>query len=122
MARGPLARASSGTWLPIRVPAGLYLSQLGRTNVTRTTIGIKVDETVRERLRALALAKNRTPHWVLREALAEYLTREEAREKERLEDEARWNRYALTGQAVSHERVREWLEALAEGQDAECPR
>ena len=89
--------------------------------MARTTIGIKVDEETRERLRALARARDRSPHWLVKEAVAQYLTREEARERERLEDQARWDHYALTGEAVPHERVRAWLEALAEGRDAECP-
>jgi predicted transcriptional regulator len=88
----------------------------------KTTIGVKIDEEVRARLRALAEAKNRTPHWVVKEAISEYLNREEARERERIEDEARWERYALTGEAVPHEKVREWLEALADGDEARCPR
>ncbi|MDP7112459.1 MAG: ribbon-helix-helix protein, CopG family [Myxococcota bacterium] len=87
-----------------------------------TTIGVKVDQALRERLKALAEARSRSPHWIVKEAIAEYLTREEAVERERVEDEARWERFALTGEAVPHERVRSWLEALAAGEDDECPR
>jgi predicted transcriptional regulator len=87
----------------------------------RTTIGIKIDEETRDRLRALAEARRRTPHWLVKEALAEYLTREEIRERERLEDEARWERFALTGEAVSQEDVVRWLDALAGGEDARPP-
>jgi predicted transcriptional regulator len=86
------------------------------------TIGVKIDEATRERLRDLAEAKNRTPHWVVKEAISEYLTREEQRERERTEDQERWERYVLTGEAVPHERVQEWLEALADGKDETCPR
>ena len=87
----------------------------------RTTLGIKVDSETRERLDAVAEAKDRTPHWILRRALAEYLDREERRERDRLEDETRWERYALTGEAVPHARVGTWLDALAEGRDEPCP-
>jgi predicted transcriptional regulator len=87
-----------------------------------TTIGIKVDDNTRARLKALAEAKNRSPHWLMRTALAEFLAREEERERELREDEARWDRYVLTGEAVPSERVRKWLGALAEGRDAKCPR
>ena len=88
----------------------------------RTTIGVKIDEETRERLKALAAAMDRSPHWVVKEALAEYLARGEARERERREDEARWEHYVMTGEAVPHDRVRTWLEALAAGEDAACPR
>jgi len=89
--------------------------------MARTTLGIKVDEKTHSRLRALAEAKDRTPHWILRTALAEYLEREETRDRERREDEKRWERYVLTGEAVPHERVRDWLAALADGRDEPCP-
>lgn len=89
---------------------------------SRKTIGVKVDQEIRARLQALADAMDRSPHWLVKEAIAQYLDRGEARERERLEDEARWERYVLTGEAVSHERVRGWLEALAAGEDAPCPK
>ncbi len=85
------------------------------------TIGVKIDDETRRRLKALAEARNRTPHWLVKEAISEYLSHEEFVEKERAEDEARWERYALTGEAVDHDRVRDWLGALADGQDEECP-
>jgi len=87
-----------------------------------TTIGVKVDEQTRARLRALASSMNRSPHWMIKRALTEYLDREEANERERREDEARWERYVLTGEAVEHDRVRGWLAELAEGKDAKRPR
>ena len=87
-----------------------------------TTLGIKVDETTRARLIALAEAKDRTPHWILRTAVAEYLEREEHKARERREDAARWERYLLTGEAIDPDVATTWLEALAEGVDAPCPR
>lgn len=86
-----------------------------------STLGIKVDQALRERLKALAEARQRTPHWLAKEALTQYLDREEAIERERVEDEARWERYVLTGKAIEHDSVRVWLSALAAGENAECP-
>ncbi|MDP2828672.1 MAG: hypothetical protein Q8O37_08700 [Sulfuricellaceae bacterium] len=90
--------------------------------MTTTTLGIKLDEATRERLKSLAQAKDRAPHWVIKTALLEYLEREEAAEHERLEDEARWAHYQAEGQAIEQERVMAWLDQLAEGQRAPCPR
>ena len=87
-----------------------------------TTLGLKVDDDTRKRLKAIADAKDRTPLWIVKTALAEYLEREEQREQERLEDEARWERYVLTGDAVAHEKVQIWLEDLAAGKQSPCPR
>lgn len=86
------------------------------------TIGVKVDEKTRERLKALADSRDRSPHWMIKRALAEYLDREEAKELERREDEARWERYVLTGEAVDHDRVKGWLSALVEGKAVRRPR
>ena len=52
-----------------------------------TTIGVKVDDATRERLKALAEAKDRSPHWMIKRALMEFLDREEKREQERRDDE-----------------------------------
>jgi predicted transcriptional regulator len=90
--------------------------------MTTITLGIKLDEATRDRLKSLAQAKDRAPHWVIKTALLEYLEREEATERERQEDEARWVHYLAEGQAIEQDRVMAWLDQLAEGRRAPCPR
>ncbi len=87
-----------------------------------TTMGIKIDEKTRERVRTLAESRERTPHWVIRTALAEYLEREEAREREKAEDLERWERFALGGPAVDNAAAVAWLDDLAHGKKRPCPR
>jgi len=87
-----------------------------------TTLGIKLDEQTRERLKALAEAKDRATHWLIKTAILEYLDKEEQAGRERREDLERWERYQLTGQAISHATVTEWLDALAKGERKPCPR
>lgn len=86
-----------------------------------TTLGVKVDDATRARLVALAEAKDRTPHWILKTALNEYLEREERRERERREDQARWEHYVLTGEHVTQEDADAWLARLEAGEDVPCP-
>jgi len=86
-----------------------------------TTLGIRLDDTTRERVDTLAHNLDRAPHWVIKTALIEYLDREEAALKERKEDESRWARYQDTGQAIPQDRVMAWLEALALGRKEPCP-
>ena len=38
-----------------------------------TTLGIKVDEALRERIRAAAQNLGRTPHWLLKQAVVQYV-------------------------------------------------
>jgi predicted transcriptional regulator len=80
-----------------------------------TTLGIKVDAKTRERLKALGRKKERATHWLIKRAIDEYLEREEQVERERREDEKRWERYEATGEAIPHEKVLAWLDDLAAG-------
>lgn len=87
-----------------------------------TTQGIKLDDNTRQRLKTLAAVRKRTPHWLMCEAIEDYLTREELYEKEKREDQERWEHYQLTGEAVSHEAATKWLKGLSQGKVKKCPR
>jgi predicted transcriptional regulator len=79
-----------------------------------TTVGVKIGERTRERLKALARVKERSVHNLMKEALARYLDSEEGYERERAEDRARWERYVDTGEAISDEDMMAWLDDLAD--------
>ncbi len=89
-----------------------------------TTIsqGVKLDTRTRERLQALAQLRDRSPHYLMKTAIETYLEREESYEREKREDAERWERYALTGEAVSHERAGAWLQRLSDSEVAPAPR
>jgi predicted transcriptional regulator len=55
------------------------------------------------------VVKERTPHWLMNAEISEYVEREESYGREKREDMERWERYKLTGRAVSHEAVDAWL-------------
>jgi predicted transcriptional regulator len=82
------------------------------------TRGIKLDQETQDRLKALGALRGRSPHWVMKTAILEYLDREETYEREKLEDQERWERYQLTGEVVPHEQVATWLEEVAAGKPA----
>ncbi len=86
------------------------------------TQGIKLDEDIRARLKALGEKRNRSPHWLMKTAIQSYLEREENYEREKQEDKERWEHYQLTGEAVSHETAAQWLNDLAEGKNTPCPK
>ena len=81
--------------------------------MTKTTVGVKLDEDTRARLKELGHSKQRSTHWMVKEAVARYLEVEERYEREKAEDLARWERYVETGHAVPHETVTAWLDELA---------
>ncbi len=61
---------------------------------------LKLDPELRDRLRRLAEARRRTPHWLMREAIVQYLAREEALERVRADALAAWNEYEATGTGI----------------------
>lgn len=87
-----------------------------------TTQGIKLDSTTRERLKQLAKIKQRSSHWLMRTAIEQFLEAEERYEREKQEDLERWQRYQLSGEAVSQDKVAGWLTDLAQGKSASCPK
>jgi len=84
--------------------------------------GVKLDETLHMRLKALGALKDRTPHWLMRAAIEEYVEREEAYEQEKREDMERWRRYKATGHAITHEQATAWLASIGTDSELPCPK
>ncbi len=82
---------------------------------------IKLDLATKERVQRLASARRRTPHWILREAVEQYVEREERREQLRHDAEAAWAHYRATGLHVTAEEADAWLAKLEPGEDAAPP-
>lgn len=78
-----------------------------------TTQGIKLDDKTRNRLKALAEKRNRSPHWLMKTAIEGYLEREESYEREKSEDMQRWEHYQLTGKSISQKTVEKLLNSLS---------
>ena len=77
----------------------------------KSPIAVKLPENERERLGRLAEIKKRSPHWLAREAISQYLDREEAVEQFKQETMDRWEEYRQTGKTVSNDAVMAWLDS-----------
>ena len=82
---------------------------------------IKLDDELSTRVRRLALQRQRSPHWIMREAIREYVNREEARESFCQEAMASWLAYKETGRHLTGEEVRAWLNTWGTETEAEPP-
>ena len=82
-----------------------------------TTQAIKLDDETSERLKSLAQQRNRSAHWLVRQALERYLSEEERYEREKAEDLAAYEEYLETGNAIDNDEVVAWLSKLAEGKN-----
>jgi predicted transcriptional regulator len=88
---------------------------------TTSTTSLKLDSEMRERVQRLAAARRRTPHWLMREAVEQYVSREEQRERLQKDALAAWNHYQTTGLHATAEEADAWLAKLEAGEDAEAP-
>jgi predicted transcriptional regulator len=82
---------------------------------------IKLDDELKNRIQNLAKQRNRSPHWIMREAIKEYIHREEARESFKQEALASWKAYQETGQHLSGQEVKNWLTTWNADQEKEIP-
>lgn len=85
-------------------------------------MAIKLPQTDRERLQKLGEAKKRSAHWLAKEAISQYLDREEAAELFNQETVARWEEYCRTGKSVPNDAVMLWLESWGTDNELEAPR
>jgi len=84
-------------------------------------VAIKIDEDTKARIKRLADARHRTPHWSMREAITQYVEREEKREAFRQDTLKAWEAYRTTGLHVTAEEADAWLAQLEQGKDVEPP-
>ena len=79
-----------------------------------STVGVKLDDETRARLKRLGELKDRSAHWLMKQAIGRYLEAEERYEAEKAEDEARYQEFVETGSHLTQGQMRDWLDELAE--------
>lgn len=80
-----------------------------------STTSLKLDPEMKERIQRLAEARRRTSHWIMREAIDEYVSRQEKREQFRLDTIAAWEHYETTGLHVTDAEMDQWAAKLKKG-------
>lgn len=86
------------------------------------TTSIKIDDELKKRIQHLAGLRQRSSHWIMREAIVQYVEREEAREGFKQEALASWAVYQETGRHLTGEETRVWLNTWGTEADAEPPK
>lgn len=89
---------------------------------TLSTTSVKLDSAMKGRLHRLASARRRSPHWVMREAVEQYVEREEKREQFRQDALAAWADYQIHGLHVTAKEADGWLAKLEAGKRAAIPK
>lgn len=75
----------------------------------QAALAVRLDLEMKERLKKLAEARDKTPHKMMQIAVREYVEREESREIFRQEAIASYQHYKDTGLHVTGDEVVEWL-------------
>ena len=84
-------------------------------------VTVKIEAAIKQRVQRLAQARNRTAHWVMHEAIVQFVDREEKREGVRQDAIAAWEAYQVTGLRVTMDEADSWLAKLQNGEDAAPP-
>lgn len=83
---------------------------------------IKIDDEMKNRIQHLADLRQRSAHWIMREAINQYMEREEGRESFKQEALAAWTQYQETGLHLTGTEVRTWLNAWGTEAETELPK
>ena len=87
-----------------------------------STTSVKLDSELKTRVQRLAEARRRSAHWVMREAVEQYVDREEKRDQLRHDALAAWNHYQTTGLHATAAEADAWLAKLEAGAKAKPPK
>ena len=82
---------------------------------------LKIGDKLKLRLQKLARLRQRSAHWIMQEAIQQYVEREEARESFKKEALASWTAYQETGRHLTGPEVRAWLNSWGTEAEAELP-
>ena len=82
---------------------------------------LKIEPVAKGRVQRLADARQRSSHWLMLEAIRQYVDRKEVREAFLQDGMKAWNDYQATGLHVTMEEADAWLSTLESGSDVEPP-
>lgn len=86
-----------------------------------TPTSIKLDEKLKGRVQHLAETRRRSSHWIMREAITQYVDREEKREALRQDTLKAWDEFQETGLHVTAEEVEKWLASWGTDNELSIP-
>lgn len=85
------------------------LTILYRIALNTMTTSIKLDDELKGRVQHLAGLRQRSAHWIMREAIQQYVEREEAHESFKREALVSQAAYQQTGRHLTGDETRTWL-------------
>lgn len=84
-------------------------------------VGVKLPAELKERLQRISTEKQRSTHWIMKEAIQQYVDREEAAEQFKRETLAAWEEYQRDGQHITGNEMIGWLSTWGTADETDCP-
>ena len=84
-------------------------------------VGVKLPLELKDRLHRISKEKHRSTHWLMKEAILQYVEREEAAEQFRRETIEAWEEYQRDGLHLTHNEMITWLSSWGTSDEMECP-
>jgi predicted transcriptional regulator len=92
------------------------------TQTTRTAnVTVKLEDSERERLKSLAVAKKRTPHYIMREAIQQYLDQEEAEQRFIQVAQESLAEFKKTGEHITLNEFSAWVQEVKQNSHTPMP-
>ncbi len=88
---------------------------------TGGSVTIKLDVADRVRISALAAARKRTPHYLMKEAILEYVKKEEARQNFITAARSSFEHYKQTGLHITLDEFSSWVDQVQHNHDEPVP-
>ena len=85
------------------------------------SVTIKLDAADRNRIESLASAKKRTPHYLMKEAILDYVKKEEARQNFIAAAQSSFEHYKETGLHITLDEFSAWVEQVQQDPGAPVP-
>lgn len=73
--------------------------------MTQKTVALRLDEDIQKRLQSLGKVRDRSPHYLMKEAVERYVSNEEAKEEEKRILQERWETYQLSDVSYTQDQV-----------------
>ncbi len=86
-----------------------------------TNKAVKLDEATYNRLKNLGESRQRTPHWLMKEAIKQFIEREEEVDNIKKDTLKRIENFEKTGKFIPYEIVDAWLATWGTDNEAPCP-
>ena len=85
------------------------------------SVTITLDDTDQDRIATLATAKKRSPHYLMKEAILEYLQKEEARQNFVAAAESSYVHYKETGLHITLDEFDSWVDRVQQDPNTPMP-